>query len=311
MSSISISLIHATYQSRGVSQRIRDHWLDAASFPESVEHCFSFQADDEEIREEYRLDSSTQGFSLDGKSKFITTQPASTPSAVRNWNAAASVSTGHILLGIADDLVPEIGWDKKIWEIAKNDLDEIRLWKLQDQRCQDILENLNDDILPRHPAMTRKLYNYYGYFFDPKFVSVGCDNQWLILGLKHGFLRDARDIKLHHATGSILNRSGNLNCGCLGQRENVIRSKSQERIHNSEWGELARIQLTSASPGWRVLADVSLTSQIGTFLLRRCKRDDGRSNFLFFALLKILATREITTHNKFLFIRRFVKRLFL
>src|SRR6476646_7802668 len=90
-----ISLLHATYRAGQIALEGRDAWLARAGDPEQIEHIFAFDADDE----------LSAGF--DG----VASPPRDGVTAVRNWNAAAAVATGDLLVTIADDLLPCEGWD--------------------------------------------------------------------------------------------------------------------------------------------------------------------------------------------------------
>lgn len=103
-----VSLIHASYKSPDQSRAVRNYWLSMASGQVPIEHCLGFEFDDEETRREYAIPNGVvNGKSADQLTNFITTPVTSGVSAVANWNAAASISTGDLLLVIADDLIPE------------------------------------------------------------------------------------------------------------------------------------------------------------------------------------------------------------
>lgn len=259
--SFRFSLIHASYLSRGQSLRVRDEWFSRANNPELIEHCLGFQTDDLEVRTEYGIGLNNSGLTLDGKTKFITTAPQNSPSAVRNWNAAASISTGRLILGIADDLIPTNGWDSQLWDLVEKESKINRIWKLTDSRCVVLNDKKPDDILPRHPLITRSLYEKYGYYFDPRFVSVGPDHEWLFLSLKYGFLRDARQVKLHHSLGPILDSQGIIECGCSSISNSSINKNStsgQKRMHEDQWVKLAQTQLATWNKFWRILEWVAV-----------------------------------------------------
>lgn len=299
-----ISLIHATYKSRGISRVVRDKWFSLSNNPESIEHCMAFQNDDEEIREEYGIGRAEIGTTSDSLTKFISTTPQISPSAVRNWNAAASISSGEILLGIADDLIPDPGWDDQLWKIVKADPTNLCFWKLDDSRCQNRLDSLDDDVLPRHPAMTRNFYIFQGYFFDPRFVSVGCDDYLLCTGLMNNFIRDGRDLKLHHTIGKVLTSSGELNCGCGKETNLQQRSRSQDIIHDIRWKKLSQTIMKTLPLHWVILSELSGIPEVGTFLLSPRARNKSFS-MLFITLL---ITHKIKLKWKILFLLKFYKR---
>lgn len=216
---IRISLIHASYNSEGQAVRVRDSWLSLAKYPKYIEHCLGFQGNDKSVRREFRIPTkSHMGISRDSLTRFVATDEFPGISAVRNWNAAASISTGELLLAIADDLVPPPNWDEQIYNILTQygQKDELLL-VFSDARCDiTTVSGVKDTFLPRHPLLTRKLYNRFGYLFNPQFAGHGPDVYWLIVGLKEGFLRDARTLKFHHSYGHIFGDRAELKCGCDG-----------------------------------------------------------------------------------------------
>ena len=301
-----VSLLHATFRSQGISKAVRDEWLKLASQPLLVEHCIALQDDDYEVRQEYEIGKSNAGITLDSKTKFIATTTQISPSAVRNWNAAASISSGHILLGIADDLIPTHGWDDQLWKMVQSERNGLCFWKLKDSRCYDESNLSRDDILPRHPAMTRSLYKHQGFFFDPRFVSVGCDDQLLCIGLMNGYMRDGRDFKLHHTSGRILTLSGELNCGCGATKEVQQRSNSQILIHDPRWKKLSKDNMKSMPSGWVFLSENSAIPGIGTLLLSNQARNKPLLPLMFI----LLTSRKIQLRYKVVFMLKFCRRFF-
>ncbi len=262
MAEIRFSLLHASYRSSGQAKQVRDYWFSKAKFPDRVEHCLGFESSDSQVREEFNLPAYSQGVSPDLRTIFRTTTPQRTPSAVRNWNAAASISSGRILIGIADDLVPEFGWDIDLWDKISPHLETKGLWKVNDSRCvPKKIENLGD-ILPRHPVINRKLYEEYGFYFNPKYYSVGPDDEWLLEGIKNSFFNDAREIFFHHAIGPIFSDAGNLQCGCFVKSSPRSSTPGQARMHQSEWRIKANENLKTWSLPWRVISGFSVSYQI-------------------------------------------------
>jgi hypothetical protein len=266
VSQIRISLIHASFKSKNRALNVRNAWLDRAKKPELVEHCLGFEMTDNEVLDEFAIKSSEQeGRTGDLKSFFKMTKPENSPSAVRNWNAAAEKSTGEILLTIADDLIPNEDWDVRVRELVSNEYHLPRIWCLSDSRCETFKSDL-DDLLPRHPLITRSLYNMTGFLFDPRFVSVGPDNEWLMLGIHNGLLRDGRTIKLHHVIGDIFDEQGNLACGCNVKFIPQEPTHAQERMHNPEWYDLASTQLNRWSKYWRIVGWIGTRKEWSTAL---------------------------------------------
>jgi hypothetical protein len=232
-----ISLIHASYKSIQQSKAVRDYWLRMASNRESIEHCLGFEFDDHETRQGYSIpDGKSMGETSDRLTRFLTTPVTSGVSAVANWNAAASIATGDLLLVIADDLIPEKNWDQSILRIlAGCDLSIPLILKFTDFRCSD-LQNypLGDIYLPRHPMVNRAFFQERGYFFCPEFYGIGADDHLLLEGISKGIIRDLRSIKFHHSVGQILNEAGYPTCGCAGNQSSGMKTDSQNAIHREK-----------------------------------------------------------------------------
>lgn len=234
-----ISLVHASYKSSLMSLKVRNKWFESASNPEKIEHCLGFEENDESILGAYGVTKSTKtGFSSDGLTKFSTTKKESTPSAIRNWNAAASLASGEILVVIADDLIPEPGWDLEILKLTNFNPNELsRIWKVTDYRCSKKHEYPNGDVfLPRHPIITRHFYAQNNFIFDPRFLGVGVDDHLLLSGLQKKIFFDARHIKLHHSIGPIFDTNMETICGCSVPDNSVVinQTEGQLRIHTSK-----------------------------------------------------------------------------
>lgn len=234
-----ISLVHASYKSSWISLEVRNKWFELASDPKKIEHCLGFEEKDESILGAYGIPKAMKsGLSNDGLTRFATTKNESTPSAIRNWNAAASLASGEILVVIADDLLPEPGWDLEILKLVNFDPNKLsRIWKVTDYRCSKKLQYpYGDVLLPRHPIITRHFYSQNSFIFDPRFLGVGVDDHLLLLGLQKNIFFDARQIKLHHAIGPIFSSNKEITCGCSDSDHLVVikQSESQSRIHSSK-----------------------------------------------------------------------------
>lgn len=288
---------------------VRDYWLNSAKHPELVEHCLGFEAEDVQVRNEFSLDKKASGISPDGLTTYITTARADSPSAVRNWNAAASISTAPILLGIADDLVPNRHWDEKIWDLVSENNFLPLLWKVSDSRCPKKGDSPYGDILPRHPLITRSLYDKYGYFFDPRYVTVGPDDEWLMRGLRDKFIRDARIIHLHHSIGPILNKSGNLLCGCEVELVRVVRNQSQTYIHDSQWKKVAKKNLNEWGLLWRVIASLSTSGIIADEILSIAEFSEAEVNKASIILLRLFRSKNLNYIHKFQILKIFFSKL--
>ena len=281
-----------------------------AQFPELVEHCLSFQSDDIQVKREFELGNELSGTTSDGKTKFIATTPERSPSAVRNWNSAARISSGELLLIITDDLVPDRFWDSQLWQITRKDSFGPRLWKITDSRCMSRGKEILGDILPRHPLMNRELYQDYGHVFDPRYVTVGPDDEWLLQGIKNNFIRDARMVQLHHGVGKILDSSGNLLCGCSTIVPNMEKTKSQIMIHGLEWKIVARKNLAEWGYLWHIVLSVSSSEKIANETMNILNLRAISKVSPIYIIFSLLCSKNLTGNVKLLLIRRFFTQFF-
>lgn len=151
------------------------------------------------------------------------------------------MSSGDFLIAIADDLVPESGWDVQLDKMLNETQQETFVFTFTDDRCASMKRQENDTLLPRHPLISRSTYRRLGYLFNPKFDSVGPDLDLLIQSLVHGWLIDARELKLHHAIGPILNSKNEIICGCSTLGTEQVRTEAQNRMHSNSqaaWQQL-------------------------------------------------------------------------
>ena len=151
-----ISLLHATRNRPMQALATRKAWIESAANPGMVEHVFACQDDDQQSR---RLPN------------VVTTPspPDWASSSVDNWNEAARVSRGDILVVIADDLFPFNRWDEALARVHETANHEPYVAQMPDNLA-------GCDGLIRHPVMNRKLYDKHGFIFHPEFWGVYCDN---------------------------------------------------------------------------------------------------------------------------------------
>lgn len=162
-----ISLIHASYKSYGVGKRVRDSWIYNARDSSLVEHCLAFEENDSQVRSEFGIDNKeSRGVTSDTLTTFVTTLPTNTASAVVNWNAAAELGSGEILLAIADDLVPPKEWDVEVRKLfsSQNPV-KPQLFTISDGKCTYRRSLKPDFPIPRHVLMNRVMYKKYGFLY--------------------------------------------------------------------------------------------------------------------------------------------------
>jgi hypothetical protein len=155
-----ITLLHATRGTPVRALTTRKIWFERANHPEDIEHIFGIQADDQD---------SMKAFS-DMNYGVSVPPPEWASSSVANWNTAAALSTGEILVVIADDLTPPIGWDDELRKLPSGKLP----WA-----CY-VPDTVRDDGLMCHPVLSRELYSRRGYIFHPDFYGVFCDNDFTV-----------------------------------------------------------------------------------------------------------------------------------
>ncbi len=309
MQNYEFSLIHASYKSQGQAKKIRDYWLNMARNPHVIEHCLGFEEQDQQVRDEFGLDLGNFGKSFDGLTGYVTTKSDSSPSAIRNWNAAAKMSSGKILIAIADDLVPNLYWDEQLLEIISGDQAFRKLWVVSDARCSLKLNNLHRDILPRHPVITRALYESYGFIFDPRYTTVGPDDEWLLEGIKNSFLSDARSVEFHHSIGRLFDSTGALMCGCFGSVGEKERSDSQEIIHNYNWKQVARTNLMHWGFTWRALSGLSTSPIIADEIIRLSQAIRSQKFRSFKILFELFKSKRLQSKLKLRVLKRVLSEL--
>jgi hypothetical protein len=173
-----ISLLHATRNTPTRALATKKTWLDRARNSENVEHIFGIQSDDAE---------SNLAF-VDEDVANSCPPPEWASSSVANWNAAAEISTGDILVVIADDLTPPQGWDAELQKLPAG---------TEEWSCY-VPDTLRDDGLMCHPALSRALYNKRQYVFHPSYYGVFCDNDFSVRALLEAPVLLVKGLKWEH-----------------------------------------------------------------------------------------------------------------
>lgn len=223
-----VSLLHATWQRSSTPMEVRDAWLENSAHPEAVEYIFAMDADD---------DASICW--TEGHLRVVST-PDIRVTTVRNWNAAAQLATGDLLVVIADDLFPPMHWDTLLWQLVR-DLDPRR-----HPFGIKVTDSSNPrDTLMRHPVISRALFEANG-LFDSRFRGVYCDNDITLTCFWNYSIIDGRELILEHRHPSA--------------DPSITHSKSQTRQNLSiEYAHGARI-LVDKWPAWKRRARIRLIS---------------------------------------------------
>jgi len=116
-------------------------------------------------------------------------------SAIDNWNAAAEMATGDVLIIGADDFYPPAGWDEQLTNFihAQNLFVEFML-RVSTGSPHTDLPGRN---MP-HPIMSRALYKRWGYVFPPMYESMYSDNDNTERAELEGVVWDALHIQFRH-----------------------------------------------------------------------------------------------------------------
>jgi hypothetical protein len=223
---VRISLLHATYRRDGGPLAVRDAWIERADTPSHVEYICAMDADDD------------LAVAATGNDLRAVNEATSEVSSVRNWNSAAEVATGGLLMVIADDLFPPRGWDTALVDLT-NGLDPDRT---------AFAVKVNDspdarDTYLRHPVVSRAFYRQHG-LFSPRYRGVYCDNDITLRAFWKSVILDGRSLVLEHRHPSV--------------DPSIARSESQHRVSAEEEYNHGRELLVASWANHRRLARIRL-----------------------------------------------------
>tara|TARA_R110000868_G_scaffold18657_3_gene81656 strand:+ start:138 stop:2372 length:2235 start_codon:yes stop_codon:yes gene_type:complete len=164
-----ISLVHATRGRVPLAVKARQTWLNRAADPDSIEHIFGLDIDDE-------------------SSVFLAIHNhvllPGNGGPVAAWNAAAEKSKGQVIVQMSDDFDPPMHWDKLILE-AIGDTTKPAVLAVSDGH--------RDDGLLCMAIVTRARYQQQGHLFHPEFFSMHSDDWFTECANRDGVIIDARD----------------------------------------------------------------------------------------------------------------------
>jgi hypothetical protein len=179
------SLVHATWHYGSGPIAVRSRWLEAAARPERVEYTVGLDEDDERaVRETV------------GLVRAVGAVEGSRPTAVRNWNGAAALASGRVLIVISDELVPPLGWDDALDRVIGG-LDPMsQAFAVMVRNRQSKWQDPDGPTLAypwfAHPIISRAFLERLG-LFDARFSAVGCDIEFAHRAYWRAFLVDARE----------------------------------------------------------------------------------------------------------------------
>lgn len=167
-----ISLLHATRGRAEMALRTRKAWLDAATYPDRVEHLFAVDGDDPET--------------IAAVANFPHVVVTKTEGGcVAAWNLAASQSHGDILVQLSDNMEAVEGWDAQFGR------------RLRDIAQPGVLRVNNgytiDDGIP-FAVFTRPWLRQLGSFLHPEYFSQFSIDEFGFRAYEAGVVIDARDL---------------------------------------------------------------------------------------------------------------------
>ena len=176
-----VSLLHASYHRKGGPLEVKQAWMEMADQPGLVEYIVALDDDDDAAIAQTANQLRVVSDAIEG---HVT--------AVRNWNAAARLASGELLVVIADDLFPPQGWDTMLQTVTSG-LDPVKTAfavKVADA------PGIKDTKL-RHPVVSRQFYRKFGLFSDA-FDGVYCDDDITMTAFWNAFILDGRSIVTEH-----------------------------------------------------------------------------------------------------------------
>lgn len=176
-----ISLLHATYRSGRAAVTLRDQWIAFADDPTRVEHLFACNADDEISMAVPEIAAGVVGEPVVGA-----------VTAVRNWNAAAAVASGDLLVVIADDLLPARGWDAALEALCRDlvPAEAAFVIKVRDHET-------DTGTLMRHPVLSRRYYEKFGLWHS-EYDGYLVDNDFTWSARRRNLVIDGRSVVFNH-----------------------------------------------------------------------------------------------------------------
>ena len=174
------SLLHATWRRPGGPLEVRASWLACADQPDRVEHIFAM--DDDDVVAIHNTEGCLR----------VISAATDEVTAVRNWNTAAALATGDVLLVIADDLLPPQGWDTTLTRIIGPFDPTTAAFAVKVTDSPDPAS-----MLLRHPVVSRAFYERHG-LFTPEFTGVYCDDDITRRAFWRAAILDGRPLVLHH-----------------------------------------------------------------------------------------------------------------
>lgn len=109
--------------------------------------------------------------------------------STRGWNAAASGTTGKVIICVADDFRPCQDWDEKMFTLKTGWVDEDWVIHTEDGYVHTLC------VLS---ILTRKRYERFGYVFYPQYESLFSDTEFTEVAYQEGRVINAKHILMEH-----------------------------------------------------------------------------------------------------------------
>lgn len=186
---ILFSLCHATARLPMGWNRAASEWLAKADFPTAIEHVLVTEKLAGYLVDLFLRDNSER-FGARYCARYYTDCPGSR-GGTDQWNKAAEVSRGKVLIKVADDFFPCEHWDTELLKVIPN-LDEP--WVV------DVDNQDNAYPLLAHAIVTRAYYDQFGYLEHPDYSHQMADNEFSDVARASGRVIDARHLKFKHLT---------------------------------------------------------------------------------------------------------------
>lgn len=182
---LKFSLLHASARPQAW-RASHDAWLSNAVKPVTVEYILCCHSSDVSAFLHDVL--ATESECPIGDFRLVNN--VGTNSAVANWNKAAKISTGDVLLLIADDAFPCKRWDLELAGVLPD---------LGEHVIRTSTGGMADNYgLIIHPIMTRAYYERYGYVLYPEYQHVHCDTDFTRQAERDGVIIEARHLLFPH-----------------------------------------------------------------------------------------------------------------
>lgn len=133
------------------------------------------------------------------------------------WNAATEISTGKVIIAVADDFTPPQGWDESLLALEpKSWINEDRVIHINDGYVRDLCTLA---------ILTRTRYDKFGYLWYPKYQSMFNDTEFTETAYRDGVVIEAMHLLFEHM---------HPDCGKRERDDTDRAHASQERWNSGE-----------------------------------------------------------------------------